>query len=518
MSDSDPNRKTLHGERLLIRADAHPEIGSGHVTRCLALAQTWEDCGGKASFASVTSYNGFTADEGNIDSVILAAEAGSPEDAEHTIRIARDIGAEWVVIDGYQFGADYQHALKHAGLKVLFVDDYGHASRYCADLVLNQNAGASELLYRNREAFTRLLLGPKYILLRRQFRQWRNWNRDIPAIATRILVTTGGSDPLNASRGIIEALQYVCVQNLQATLVAGELNQHRAELEAATRSSSVMICLKHSVTNMAELMSWADVAVSGAGSTCWELAFMGLPNLAFVLSDNQQALAESLASAGASLNLGPFGSIGDREISEALRRLLLNSQLRRKMSESGRLLVDGLGCERVVTAMNPVKLQLRDAEENDADLLWRWVSEPAVRTASFSSDPISWEEHREWFTRKLRDHNCFIFIAMDHQKEPVGQARFDLLNPDEAEIDVSISSANRGAGLGSLMIDIGFEKLMSITSVRTVHAFIKPENTASIMAFARANFEDAGMATVNGYAASHFIRSRLNAQRTTGVS
>ena len=518
MSDSDPNRNTLHGERLLIRADAYPEIGGGHVTRCLALAQAWEDCGGKASFASINSYSGLNSDEGNIESLTLAAEAGSPEDAKHTIRYARDIGAEWVVVDGYRFGADYQSALKHAGLKVLFVDDYGHASRYCADLVLNQNAGASERLYRNREAFTRLLLGPKYVLLRRQFRQWQNWKRDIPETATRILVTTGGSDPLNASRRIVEALQHVCVQNLQVTLVAGELNQRRAELEAATRSSSVMISLKHSVTNMAELMSWADVAVSGAGTTCWELAFMRLPNLALVLSDNQQAVAENLAAAGASLNLGPFRSIKDGEISEALRRLLMNSQLRRKMSESGRLLVDGLGCDRVVRAMIPVKLELREAEENDAELLWKWVSEPAVRTASFSSIPISWEEHREWFTRKLRDRNCFIFIAMDHQNAPVGQARFDLLSPDEAEIDVSISSANRGAGFGSLLIDIGFEKLMSITSVLTVHAFIKPDNKASIMAFARANFQDAGMVTMKGYAASHFVRSRLNGQRRTGVS
>lgn len=509
MSGSDPNRNTLPGAHLLLRADAGPEIGSGHVVRCLALAQAWEDQGGKARFASVTSATGLISRDDNIEAVTLRAEAGSDGDAKQTINLARAIGAEWVVVDGYCFGADYQNALKDSGLKILFIDDYGHASKYCADIVLNQNAGAREQLYANRQPAVRLLLGHKYVLLRRQFLKWKNRRPDLPETATRVLITTGGGDQSNASLSIIEALQQTGIDGLQATLVVGGLNQNRARIEAAIRNASVPICLKHSVANMAELMSGAHVAVSGAGGTCWELAFMGLPSISLVLSDNQQVVAESLVAAGASINLGRFDSIGSSEISRALRRLMLNLQLRSEMSNSGRLLVDGLGGERVVRTMRSSDLWLRDVEEDDSELLWRWASEPAIRAASFSSGAISWEEHSEWFTRKLRDRNCFIFIAMDHKSLPVGQTRFDLLNPHEAEIAVSMSADNRGAGLGSLLIDLGFQKLMSITSVQTVHAYIKPENKASLGAFTKANFQDAGMVTVKGNAASHLIRSRV---------
>ncbi len=77
--------------------------------------------------------------------------------------------ASWIVVDGYQFDIAYQRALKAAGLKVLVVDDGGRCGTYCADLVLDQNLDASEVAYSNREAYTRLLLGTRYVMLRREF-------------------------------------------------------------------------------------------------------------------------------------------------------------------------------------------------------------------------------------------------------------------------------------------------------------------------------------------------------------
>ena len=85
-------------------------------------------------------------------------------------------------MDGYQFEASYQCELKHAGLKVLFVDDNGHAGGYAADLVLNQNPQATGSMYEQREPYTRLLLGTRYCMLRREFNSWRGWNREIPAV------------------------------------------------------------------------------------------------------------------------------------------------------------------------------------------------------------------------------------------------------------------------------------------------------------------------------------------------
>ncbi len=173
---------------LLIRADASIPAGTGHVMRCLALAQAWQDAGGDVGFVmaeSTSSIEGRLAGE-TCPVESISAVAGSQDDASRTIVLARERQAEWIVVDGYQFGADYQRALKDAGLRVLFLDDYGHARRYSADLVLNQNVCASTAIYGDREAQTRLLLGPRYSLLRREFAAWRNWNREISSSCHRV--------------------------------------------------------------------------------------------------------------------------------------------------------------------------------------------------------------------------------------------------------------------------------------------------------------------------------------------
>ena len=96
---------------------------------------------------------------------------------KQTIDVARKEKSDWIAVDGYQFSADYQRILKSAGFKILFLDDYGHAQRYFADLVLNQNVGVGAELYADREPETRVLLGPRYCLLRREFSAWRDWKR-----------------------------------------------------------------------------------------------------------------------------------------------------------------------------------------------------------------------------------------------------------------------------------------------------------------------------------------------------
>ena len=154
---------------LLIRADAGAAMGTGHVMRCLALAQAWQDAGDQAVFVSSSlppALDSRLRDE-QIGVHPLSAAVGTAADARATADRARALGARWIVVDGYQFGADYQRALKDASFRLLVIDDYGHAGHYCAELVLNQNLDAPESLYRSRGPSTQLLLGCRYALLRR---------------------------------------------------------------------------------------------------------------------------------------------------------------------------------------------------------------------------------------------------------------------------------------------------------------------------------------------------------------
>jgi UDP-2,4-diacetamido-2,4,6-trideoxy-beta-L-altropyranose hydrolase len=499
-------------ETIIVRADATGEIGWGHLMRCLALAQAWQDLGGEAVFASAMRSPGTEArlqSEG-MKTVFFPVEPGGAEDAARTIGLAREIGARWIVADGYRFGPDYQRVVKDAGLKLLFVDDNGDAAYYCADLILNQNLHAHADLYENRDAGTQLLLGTRYALLRGEFLKWRGWKREFPEVARRILITMGGGDSASVTSTIIETLQHITVDGLEAVVAMGAINFHDEQLAAAVRNSPVQIRLAEAPANMSELMAWADVAVSGAGSTCWEMAFMGLPGIVLVLAENQNHVARQLDSAGAAVSLGRFSDVSHSAIAEGVTRLLLNKELRVQMSNRCQDLIDGKGAVRVITMMRRAKLKLRRARDGDCRMLWEWASDASVRAAAFSSAPIPWEDHVKWFARKLCDPNCFIFIGLDNENLPIGQVRFDMQSQHEAEIDVSINKSSRGAGYGSLLIDMAVKELFEITRVQFVHAFIKLDNSGSISAFRKANFKHSGSKTVGGVAAGHYTRARTS--------
>lgn len=347
-----PAEKSLEGASLLIRADATTRIGTGHVMRCLALAQAWMAQGGVVVFLSdlPRSLHERLLAEG-VSVVQLQTEAGTRADAEQLISLAGQTQSRHIVVDGYHFGADYQSWVKAAGLKLLVLDDNVHAEYYYADLVLNQNIHANERLYPRREPYTQLLLGTQYTLLRREFWRWADWERKIPASARNLLITMGGSDPDNVTLKVLQALATLSDGSLSVKVVVGGGNPHRAILETVTNQQSCDVELIHDARDMPALMAWADVAISAGGSTCWELLFMGAPSIIIVLAENQRAIAEGLNTISVARSLGVFENITGRNITAGLQELLTDPEQLRRMAVAGRKLVDGRGVERVVFAL-----------------------------------------------------------------------------------------------------------------------------------------------------------------------
>jgi len=336
---------------LLLRTDASESIGTGHVMRCLALAQAWRQGGGSATFAMSAcppSLCNRLRDEGMEISSIAAPRAAA-DDARETARLARELDAKWVVLDGYDFDADYQHTLRESRLCALVVDDEGQAPRFDADVLLNHNAYATPQLYANNAPHARLALGGRYALLRSEFEPWRLWRREIPDHARRILVTTGGSDPHNAAGKILDGLGRLSMRELELTLVIGPACAHRDELELAAAAMNARVV--HDVRHMPELMAWAHVAITAAGSTCWEMAFMGLPALTLVIADNQEKIARCLSERGAAHALGRAEDLQPQAVALALARLLDDPLERTTLSRAGRRLIDGRGAARVVELM-----------------------------------------------------------------------------------------------------------------------------------------------------------------------
>lgn len=341
---------------ILIRADASAEIGTGHVMRCLAMAQAWQDEGGKATFLMAQptpSIQARLAAE-NCRVITLSALPGSDEDAEVTRKWAHKIKAEWLIVDGYAFGSKYQEQVMNRERKLLCIDDGGKCDRYVADIVLNQNLTASEDIYPRCSPGTQLLLGPCFCLFRREFTPWRKWQRKISAVARNVLVTLGGSTPVDAAVRVMESLGLARVEGLHAVLVVGGSSADVETLENYAAKFPGKVTLQRDVWNMAELMAQADLAISAAGSTCWELCLLGLPSILVDVADNQIPIAIEMERRKCSLYAGHGKTVSSNELANMIESLLASPEARESMSRNAWQLVDGAGAQRVVSAMRGI--------------------------------------------------------------------------------------------------------------------------------------------------------------------
>ena len=369
---------------LIIRADANSRIGTGHIMRCIALGQAWVDAGGQGSgvrdqkseirnqmsVCSPASVKFICAEipdaladriksEG-FELIRIDVESGSPDDLSQTLNAVQSaignrqssITNPCLVLDGYHFGIDYQRGIRSGGCRLLLIDDYNHLPGYECDILLNQNINAVDLDYHTNSEAKRLL-GTAYALLRREFR-----NVDtrpplcFPEFGRKILVTLGGADPDNATLRVIEALKQVNIPDLQVKVVVGSANPHLASLQQAVELLPFDLRLLTDVKDMPGLMRWADLAVSAASSTCWELCSLGVQLLSIILAENQVGLAGRLEKSGASKNMGWHYQLDVVGFAEEIRNLLNNEVLRSSLSCHALKLVDGRGSFRVVGIIN----------------------------------------------------------------------------------------------------------------------------------------------------------------------
>jgi len=353
----------LQSKHVFIRVDAQTKIGAGHLMRCLALAQAWKKQGSRVTFITACENESFKdriSDEG-FELIPIEKPHPDPDDLSSTLEVLSAMSHQlsatspWLVLDGYHFTPDYQKTIRENGCRLLVIDDMAHLDHYHANILLNQNIHASSLHY-SYDRDTVKLLGCEYVLLRSEFSKYQDWRREIPAKANKILVTMGGSDLDNVTLKVIRALNNLNDPDLEVKVVAGPANPNINSLENELHLSPFTFHLLRNVHNMSELMAWADVAVSAGGSTCWELAVMGLPATLIVTGDNQKDIVADLNEIGVATGLGWFSELSAINISRALRSLINDKEIRKKMSLLGIELIDGEGFLRVINAMGHVAI------------------------------------------------------------------------------------------------------------------------------------------------------------------
>lgn len=340
---------------IVIRADASAQLGTGHVMRCLTLAHALKQDGASVAFVSREmpaalehlvsknfSLHWLTAPTG------IEGTIASEEDALETIQHLNYRGKpDWVVIDNYSIGLNWEQQVRPHVKRIMVIDDLANRAHDC-DVLLDQNLSPNfETRYDALvPGHARKLLGPKYALLRPEFYEARGHLSARDGQIRSILISFGGSDPSNETAKALQAMLLFGPSSIELEVVLGGSNP-QAEAVSNLCSKLAHARLFHDVSNMAELMAKADLAIGAPGTTTWERCLLGLPAIAIVLAPNQQLVGEGVGSAGAIVNLGWHSDVTSAKIAETIVQLRDNPQRVREMSDAAlRIMQDNDGVPR----------------------------------------------------------------------------------------------------------------------------------------------------------------------------
>ena len=468
--------------KVTIRMDASTQVGTGHAMRCVALAECLAEAGHGLQVATAAIPRSITGRFEKLGAVVVQLEesAGSIAECDETVELARD--SAWTVLDGYQFDAHYRSKLGLTS-QLLWIDDQASQDEYPAALVLNQNLYATTALYPQAPR-CRLLLGPSFALLRKEFREVeaRAHRRRGPA---KIVVTMGGSDPHGATALAAQAA-IAARADASVTVVIGP--GHADADRAVTQARRLDFSVVRDPPNISAILADADLVVTGSGTSVLELLRIGVPFIGIVLADNQEPVARALRERARVTTIDGRPGIDLNELSGAITRMLSGDGLSTDSPPPDSTLVDGTGATKVAEIMADRDIRLRPPTESDGPWLFGLANDPAVRKASFSQAKIDWATHAEWLRSKLRDRLTVMWLV-ERGNTPIGVVRFEARDSG-AEISVSLAAVARGSGLGAWLIAEATRRYMrEVTGPPRIIARIRSENAGSARAFASAGFD-----------------------------
>ncbi len=333
--------------RILFLADAGPQIGGGHVMRCLTLAGALSDLGASCGVMAPPPVAQLMARFARPD---IAQVACTPADL---VAAASDQVADIVIMDHYGLGLAEEQRLLQRRKLVVFEDLPGR--RHACHLLLDQTLGRVASDYAGLVPQTATVLaGPTYALVRPEFRALRK-----SALARRrqgvsdgpILVAMGLTDLMGITARVVEGLlSQVQVRQNPIIAVVGAAAPSLPRLRALAQDHP-RLSIEVEALNMADLMAKADLAIGAGGSSTWERCCMGLPSITVVLADNQADQTHSLAAAGASLALDGRAADFDQALALALSTGFQAPDVWRDLGQAASRICDGQGASRVAKAV-----------------------------------------------------------------------------------------------------------------------------------------------------------------------
>jgi len=330
---------------ILIRADNGPSIGLGHFIRCTSLANEFAEQGHSVFLATSKGSTINDLARKTYKKIIYIENewdinCEEPITKEFTAENPIDV----LIVDTYEANQNYYQAISKYSKALVAFDDINNPNLYF-DILINGNIYAEKINYIKKSEKCLLLLGPKYLVLRPQYSKAKP--RHIQKEVKKVLITFGGSDPLNFTHVILKTIKENIsdYKDLEFNVIIGpgfrNLNQIE-EISSKLRNVNLII----NPGNIIEIIQRTDVAISAAGSTTYELACMGIPSIIFVVANNQELLAEEMGNMGFVISKGHISSFNVRSFLSSLNELINNYSIRKKMHEKATSTFDARGAER----------------------------------------------------------------------------------------------------------------------------------------------------------------------------
>ncbi|WP_018702261.1 UDP-2,4-diacetamido-2,4,6-trideoxy-beta-L-altropyranose hydrolase [Anaeromusa acidaminophila] len=315
--------------KVVFRADASVEIGTGHVMRCLAFAEELQCHGIQVQFACVEQ-------PGHL--IRMIRDKGYTCYALKAIDEVLTICGDWLVVDHYQLDLTWESAMRKQFRHIMVIDDLADRQHNC-DILLDQNDYLQDktryeaLIPRNCASF----LGPGYALFRREFIQVKGklGSRGIEKVQ-RILLSFGGTDPAGMTWKFLQwwsQAEFAQNREMHLIVVIGHYCVNRDKIEQYCHENE-NVTLHIQTSKMAQLLCEADIAIGAGGVSLWERCYLGVPSITVVVAENQKAIAEKAAEDGLTLLAGTAQQDNLERIEALLTQLIEDRALRLQMKEN----------------------------------------------------------------------------------------------------------------------------------------------------------------------------------------
>jgi UDP-2,4-diacetamido-2,4,6-trideoxy-beta-L-altropyranose hydrolase len=358
---------------IAFRTDGSLQIGTGHVMRCLTLADALREKGAQCTFVcrphaghllhlvAQRGHKALALDEPranfkappNLAHAMWLGTSWS-DDAEQTKRLLVGQVMDWLVIDHYALDTRWEQALRPQAERIMVIDDLADRPHDC-DLLLDQNwYGATNYLRYDHlvSSQTERLLGPKYALLNPTYAELRSSLPKRDGIVRRVLVFLGGSDPTNQTARVIKAMMEPSLQYLDLDVVIGVNHPEPSSIAELVRERPNTVSYQN-LPDLAGLMEKADLMIGAGGSTTWERMSLGLPSLVIGVADNQLLTNQALHSAGCINFLGHMKEVTISQIVVAVRKAVDSPSSLKQQSKLMKQMVPAAGlacvCNRILS-------------------------------------------------------------------------------------------------------------------------------------------------------------------------